>query len=157
MTSTAEGSPASQPLRSEIRLLATLLFAFAVIKIVASSLAYTSAVVVAGGTDTDGSRTLFWLPQILFYTLFATAARRLRRFEPRARAIVVSLSALSIGAMILYTVLDFAVGPGHERPALAIAIKLRLLAGGDVWDIVFPALAILWLRTAEARRLFEPQ
>jgi hypothetical protein len=157
MTNAVEASAAGEPLRSEIRLLATLLFAFAVIKIAASSLAYTSAVVVAGGVDTDGSRTLFWLPQILFYTLFATAARRLRRFEPRARAIVVSLSALSIGATVLYTVLDFTVGPGRERPAMAIAIKLRLLAGGDVWDIVFPALAILWLRTAQARRLFEPR
>jgi hypothetical protein len=144
-------------LRGEIRLLATFLFAFAAIKVVASSLAYTSAIVAAGGTDVDASRTLFWLPQVLFYTLFATAARRLRRFEPRARSIVLSLAALSIGATVLYTVLDFAVGPAHQRPAMAIAIKLRLLAGGDIWDIVFPALAIAWLRPPDARRLFEPQ
>ena len=50
---------------------------------------------------------------------------------------------------------DFTIGPGHDRPALAVAIKLRLLAGGDAWDIVFPLLSILRLRTPQARRLFE--
>jgi hypothetical protein len=145
----------SASLRGEIRLLATLLLVFAAIKIAASSLAYLSAVVSAGGTDSDGSRTLFWLPQVLFYTVLLASTVRLRRFDPRARAAVVSLSWLALAATVLYTALDFTLGPGHDRPALAIAIKLRLLAGGDAWDIVFPLLAILRLRTPQARRLFE--
>jgi len=142
-------------LRAEVRLLATLLVAFSAIKVIASSLAYVSALVAASGSDVDGSRTLFWIPQVLFYTLLFASSRRLRRFEPRSRGAVLSLSVLSVAATVLYTVLDFAVGPGHERPALAIAIKLRLLAGGDIWDLLFPVLAILWLRTPQARRLFE--
>jgi len=152
---TADASPSSEQARAEIRLLATLLFAFGAIKVVASSLAYTAAIVSAGGVDLDASRTLYWLPQILFYTVYAAASRRLHRFEPRARSIVISLSMLSIAATLLYTLLDFTVGPAHERPAMAIAIKLRLLAGGDVWDILFPLLAIVWLRPPASRRLFE--
>jgi hypothetical protein len=65
------------------------------------------------------------------------------------------MSWLSLAATVLYTALDFTIGPGHDRPALAVAIKLRLLVGGDAWDIVFPLLSILWLRTPQARRLFE--
>jgi len=148
--------PASESvsLRAEIRLLATLLVVFAEIKIAGSSLGYLSAIVSAGGTDTDGSRTLFWLPQVLFYTVLLASAIRLRRFEPRGRTSVVSLCWLSLAASLAYTMLDFTVGPGHERPALAIAIKLRLLAGGDAWDLVFPLLAIVWLRRPQVARLF---
>jgi len=142
-------------LRAEVRLLATLLVAFSSIKVIASSLAYVSALVAAGGTDADSSRTFFWIPQVLFYTLLLASSRRLRRFEPRARVAVLSLSVLSLGATLLYTVLNFAIGPGRNDPALAIAIKLRLLlVGGDIWDLLFPVLAILWLRTPQARRLF---
>ena len=143
-------------LRGQIRLLATLLVVYAAIKIAGSSLGYVSAIVSAGGADADGSRTVFWLPQVLFYTVFLASAIRLRRFEPRGRSAVVSLAWLSLGATLVYAILDFTIGPGHEKPALAVAIRLRLLAGGDVWDIVFPLLAILWLRTASVRRLFEP-
>ena len=142
-------------LRGEIRLLATLLVVYAAIKIAGSSLGYVSAVVAAGGTDADGSRTLFWLPQVLFYTVFLASTIRLRRFEPRGRSAVVSLAWLSLGATLVYAILDFTIGPGHDKPALALAIRLRLLAGGDAWDIVFPLLAVLWLRTPSVRRLFE--
>jgi hypothetical protein len=142
--------------RAEIRLLATLLVVFAAIKIAGSSLGYISAVVSAGGTDADGSRTLFWLPQVLFYTLFLASAIRLRRFDSRGRGAVISLSWLALGATLLYAILDFTVGPGHDKPALAIAIRLRLLAGGDAWDIVLPLMAILRLGGPDARRAFEP-
>jgi hypothetical protein len=152
-----EAEHADEGLRAQLRLLALLLVVFSAIKVTASALAYVSALVAVGGTDADSSRTLYWIPQVLFYTLLLTSSQRLRRFEPRARLAVLSLSALSLAATVLYTVLDFAVGPGHERPALAIAIKLRLLAGGDIWDLVFPLLAILWLRTPQARRLFESE
>lgn len=143
--------------RGEIGLLALLLIVFSAVKIAASSLAYFSAVVAAGGADVDGSRTLFWLPQVLFYTLFLASSRRLRRFDRRGRAAVVSLSVLSLAVTALHTALDFLVGPGHERPALAIAIKLRLLAGGDIWDLLFPALAIAWLQRPAVRKLFDAQ
>jgi len=142
-------------LRGEIRLLATLLVVYAAIKIAGSSLGYVSAVVSAGGADPDGSRTLFWLPQVLFYTVFLASAIRLRRFESRGRSAVVSLAWLSLAATLVYAILDFTIGPGHEKPALAVAIRLRLLASGDAWDIVFPLLAVLWLRTPPVRRLFE--
>ena len=71
-----EAPAESALLRGEIRLLATLLLVFAAIKIAASSLAYLSAVVSAGGTDSDGSRTLFWLPQVLFYTVLLTSSAK---------------------------------------------------------------------------------
>src|SRR5204862_304125 len=67
-------------------------------------------------------------------------------------------TARSLAATILYTMLSFTIGPGHKDPALEIAIKLRLLlVGGDIWDLVFPLLAILWLRTPPAGRLFESE
>ena len=148
--------PADEGLRAEVRLLATLLVVFSAIQVAASSLAYVSALVAVGGADTDSSRTLFWIPQVLFYTLLLTSSRRLRRFEPRARMAVLSLSVLALAVTVLYTVLTFAIGPGRRDPAMAIAIKLRLLlVGGDIWDVVFPLLAILWLRRPECRRLFE--
>jgi len=155
MTPSAQDQQGDQGLRAEVRFLATLLVAFSAIKIIASSLSYVSALGAAGETDKDISRALFWMPQVLFYTLLLASSRRLRRFEPRARVAVLSLSALSLGATVLYTVLDFAIGPGRNDPALAIAVKLRLLlVGGDIWDFVFPLLAILWLRTPQCRRLF---
>jgi hypothetical protein len=154
VTPSPQTQQGDEGLRAEICLLATLLVAFSTIKVIASSVAYVSALVAAGGADIDSSRTLFWIPQVLFYTLFLASSRRLRRFEPRSRAAVLSLSVLSLAATALYTALDFTVGPGHERPALAIAIRLRLLVGGDIWDLLFPVLAILWLRTPQARRLF---
>jgi hypothetical protein len=148
--------PADETTRTEVDLLATLLIVFSAVKVAASSLAYVSALVAAGGADTDRSRTLFWIPQVLFYTLLLTSSRRLRRFQPRARVTVLSLSVLSLVATALYAVLSFVVGPGRANPALEIAIRLRLLlVGGDIWDIVFPLLAILWLRKPEYRRLFE--
>jgi hypothetical protein len=150
--------PADEGLRAEVRLLATLLVVFSAIKVTASSLAYVAALVAAGGADADSSRTLFWIPQILFYTLFLASSRRLRRFESRSRTAVLSLSVLSLAATVLYTKLSFTIGPGHKDPALEIAIKLRLLlVGGDIWDLVFPLLAILRLRTPPARRLFESE
>ena len=147
--------PGEEAATAELRLLTTLLVIFSAVKIAASSLAYVAAVVAAGGGDADGSRTLFWIPQVLFYTLLLTAARRLRNFEPRARGAVLGLCVLSLAVMVLYNVTDFTIGAGHERPALAIAIKLRLLAAGDVWDVIFPAMAIIWLRRPAIRRLFE--
>lgn len=148
-------APADESLRAEIGFLATLLVLYSAIKIAASSLAYVSALVAVAGVDEEGGHTLYWIPQVLFYTLFFASARRLRRFDRNGRRAVISLSALSLAAAVLYTVLDFAFGPGRERPALAFAIKLRLLIGGDVWDVVFPLLAILWLRTPATRQLFE--
>ena len=140
---------------SQVRLLAFLLILFSSIKIVACSLAYFSAVVAGGGVDEHGGQTFYWLPQVLFYTMLFAASRRLRRFDRTARTAVISLSFLSLVAMILYTMLDFMLGPASRDPAMAIAIKLRLLlTGGDVWDIVFPILAIDWLRKPEAERLF---
>jgi hypothetical protein len=145
-----------ETLRAEVRVLAILLVVFSGIKIAASSLAYVSALVAAGSMDSDGSRTLFWIPQVLFYTLLLASSRRLRRFEPSARVAVLMLSVLSLTAIALYTALSFAIGPGRKDPALEIAIKLRLLlVGGDIWDVVFPLLAILWLRTPRCRRLFQ--
>jgi hypothetical protein len=155
VTPSTQAVQGEEGLRAEVRLLATMLVAFSAIKVIASSLSYVSALVAAGGTDTDSSRTLFWMPQVLFYTLLLASSRRLRRFEPRARVTVLSLSVLSLAATLLYAVLNFAIGPGRNDPALEIAIKLRLLlVGGDIWDFVFPLLAILWLRTPQCRRLF---
>jgi hypothetical protein len=147
-----EAAP-DEALRGELRLLANLLLVFALIKIVACSLVYTSAVAAGGGNDVSGAQTLFWMPQILFYSLFAASSWRLRRLDGRSRTAVVTLSIVSIVATVLYTLLDFTVGPGSQQPAMALAIKLRLLAGGDVWDVVFPVLAILRLRPEAARRL----
>ena len=140
--------------RAEVRLLSTLLMVFSVIKIAGSSLAFMAALVAADGSD-GGGRTLFWIPQVLFYTVLLASARRLQRLEPRVRSAVLGLSALSLAVIVLSNLLDFTIGAGHERPALAIAIKLRLLASGDAWDIVFPVLAILCLRRPPVRRLFE--
>jgi len=155
VTPAPQAQEGDEGLRAEVRLLATLLVVFSAIKVTASSLAYVSALVAAGGMDADSSRTLFWIPQILFYTLLLASSRRLRDFEPRSRTAVLSLSVLSLAATVLYTMLSFTIGPGHKDPALEIAIKLRLLlVGGDIWDLVFPLLAILWLRTPPARRLF---
>ena len=158
MKPSPEAEHADEGLRAQLRFLALLLVVFSAIKVTASALAYVSALVAVGGTDADSSRTLFWMPQVLFYTLLLTSSLRLRRFEPRARLAVLSLSVLSLAATVLYAVLEFAIGPGHKDPALAIAFKLRLLLlGGDIWDLVFPLLAILWLRTPQARRLFESE
>ncbi|MGH7896559.1 MAG: hypothetical protein ACREQQ_01300, partial [Candidatus Binatia bacterium] len=96
----------------------------------------------------------YWMPQLLFYSLLFASSLRLRRLERRSRIAVVSLSALSLVAMAVYTLLDFTIGRGHDQPALAIAIKLRLLVGGDVWDLIFPILMILRLRKPDARELF---
>lgn len=146
---------ADESVRGEIRLLGSLLVVFAAIKIAASSLGYVSALVSVAGVDAEGGHTFYWIPQVLFYTFFLASARRLRRFDRYGRRAVISLCALSLAAALLYTLLDFTFGAGRERPALALAVKLRLLVGGDVWDLVFPLLAILRLRRPAARRLFE--
>ena len=140
----------------EIRLLATILTIFAAVKVLGCSLAYASAIVSMGGVDNGGGQTMYWLPQILFYTIFLASVRRLRRLEPRGRTAVVSLSILSLVAIVLYAVLDFTVGRAAHDPAMGIAIKLRLLlSGGDVWDLVFPSIALLRLRAGEVRALFD--
>jgi hypothetical protein len=155
VSNVSKTAAAGDALRAEIRLLALLLTIFAAVKIAACSLAYFSAVVAAGGVDESGSQTYYWLPQVLYYTLLLAVARRLRRFEPRSRAAVLALSSLSIAATVLYTVLDFTIGHGRQDPAMAIAIKLRLLlSGGDVWDLVFPLLAISRLWRPEVRAVF---
>jgi phosphatidylserine synthase len=148
-------SESTDAVATQVRLLAVLLAVFAGVKIFAVALGYLSALTAAGGTDPDGSRTIYWIPQLLFYSLLLASSLRLRGFEKRSRTAVVSLCALSLAATAVYTLLDFTVGPGHEQPAIAIAIKLRLLVGGDIWDLIFPALAIVWLRKREARELFE--
>jgi len=146
---------AADPVRAQIRLLAVLLTIFAAIKIAACSLAYVSAIVNAGGVDATGSQTYYWIPQVLYYTLLLAVARRLRRLEARSRTAILALSTLSIVVTLLYTVLDFTIGHGRQDPAMAIAIKLRLLlSGGDVWDLVFPLLAISLLWKPEARAVF---
>jgi hypothetical protein len=137
--------------RTRIQLLSLLLTIFSASKIAACSLAYLSAIVAGHGVDASGAQTVYWIPQILFYTMYLASARRLRRFDSLSRKAVISLSTVSLVAIILYTMLDFTLGPASRDPAMAIAIKLRLmLTGGDVWDVVFPLLAILWLREGGA-------
>lgn len=137
--------------RTRIQLLSLLLTIFSATKIAACSLAYLSAIVAGHGVDASGAQTFYWIPQILFYTMYLASARRLRRFDSLSRKAVISLSTVSLVAIILYTMLDFTLGPASRDPAMAIAIKLRLmLTGGDVWDVVFPLLAILWLREGGA-------
>jgi len=152
-TSTPDATTAA--LRAEIRFLALLLMIFSVIKIIGCSLAYVSAILAGGGVDPHGGHTLYWMPQVFFYTVLFASSRRLRELRRGSRTAVVSLAGLSLGATLIYMILDFTIGSGSADPAMAIAIKLRLLAGGDVWDIVFPVLAILWLRAPEARALAE--
>ena len=155
MSETATTTEEAQ-LEAEIRLLALLLTIFASIKIAASGVSYMSAVVSSGGVDEHGGHTFYWLPQLLFYTMLLTASRRLNRFDRFGRTSVMSLSVLAILATIVYTALDFTLGPASQHPAMAVAIKLRLLlAGGDIWDIVFPLLAIAWLRDPRTLPLFE--
>ena len=91
------GEPGEEGARAEIRLLSSLLIVFSVIKIAGSSLAFIAALAVAGGSEASGGRTLFWIPQVLFYTVLLAAARRLRRLEPRSRSAVLGLCALSLG------------------------------------------------------------
>jgi hypothetical protein len=137
--------------RTRIELLALLLTIFSAVKIASCSLAYFSAIVAGHGVDESGAQTFYWIPQVLFYTMYFAAARRLRRLDSFSRKAVMSLSTVSLVAIIVYTMLDFTLGPASRDPAMAIAIKLRLmLTGGDVWDVVFPLLAILWLREADA-------
>lgn len=155
MSETAVMEPEESADAARVPVLALLLIIFSSIKIAACSLAYFSAVVSSGGVDEHGGNTFYWLPQVLFYTLLLASARRLRRLEPSGRTAVLSLSFLSLVAMILYTMADFTIGPASRDPAMAIAIKLRLmLTGGDVWDVVFPILAIDWLRKPDAVKLF---
>jgi hypothetical protein len=155
MKASPEDVPTADALRAEIRLLGLLLAIFAAINIALCSLAYASAVVSRGGVDATGGQSFYWLPQVLYYTLFLAVARRLRRFEAGSRGAMLSLAILSLGASVLYAVLDFTIGPGRHDPAMAIAIKLRqLLVAGDVWDLVFPILAIVWLRKPGVRGLF---
>ena len=156
MTETTTMEPEETAAESRVRLLAFLLTLFSSIKIVACSLAFVSAIVASGGVDEHGGHTFYWLPQILFYTILLASSRRLRRLDRPGRTAVVSLAILSLVATILYTALDFTVGPGSRDPAMAFAIKLRLLlTGGDIWDIVFPILALDWLRKPDVERLFE--
>ena len=156
MSQVAESTHSEEWLRGAIELLAGILVLFAGIKIVSTGLSFVAAVIAVGGNDADGSRTLYWVPQLLFYTFFFTSARRLRRFEALGRRAVVSLSWFSLVIIVLYTVSEFAIGPGRENPPMVIGFKLRMLfTGGDVWDILFPALAILWLRGRAVARLFE--
>ncbi len=131
---------------AEIRLLATLFTAFAAVKIVATSLGFLSVIAVSGGTDPDGSRTLYWIPQLLFYVIFLAWSRRLYRLEGPAGKVLWSLGVLSLATWAIYNALDFTIGSAAAQPTMAIAIRLRLLLGGDVWDLVFPALAIWKLR-----------
>jgi hypothetical protein len=149
LNGTAEASAA----RTRVEILSLLLTLYSAVKIASCSLAYISAIVAGHGVDESGAQTLYWIPQVLFYTMYLAASRRLRRFDTLSRKAVMSLSTISLAAIILYTMLDFTVGPASRDPAMAIAIKLRLmLTGGDVWDVAFPLLAILWLRDAEAER-----
>ena len=141
--------------RTRIELLALLLAIFSGVKIVACSLAYVSAIVAGHGVDPAGAQTFYWIPQVLFYTMYFISARRLRRFDGLSRKALITLSMVSLVAMILYSLLDFTLGPASRDPAMAIAIKMRLLlTGGDIWDIVFPLLAIVWLREPGAEPLF---
>jgi hypothetical protein len=144
-----------ESIRTRIEILAFLLIVFSSIKIVACSLAYFSAIVAGHGVDLSGAQTFYWLPQVLFYTMFFAASRRLRRFDPLSRKALITLSFVSLVTIILYTVLDFMIGPASRDPAMAIAINLRLLlTGGDIWNIVFPLLAIVWLREPGVDTLF---
>ena len=153
MSDNAETATAAE---AEVRLLALLLTIFSAVKIAACALGYISAIVSAGGVDEQGGHTFYWLPQLLFYTMLLTASRRLSRFDRYGRTAVVSLSMLSLFAMIAYTAADFTIGVARNDPAMAIAIKLRLLlVGGDIWDIVFPLLAITRLRGPRVDGLFE--
>jgi hypothetical protein len=137
--------------RTRIEMLSRLLTLYSAVKIASCSLAYFSAIVAGHGVDESGAQTFYWIPQVLFYAMYLAASRRLRRFDPLSRKAVMSLSTVSLVAIILYTMLDFTLGPASRDPAMAIAIKLRLLlTGGDVWDVVFPLLAILWLRDVDA-------
>jgi hypothetical protein len=141
--------------RAELRLLAAFLVAYCIVKIGVASIAYVAAVVSVGGTDADGSRTLFWIPQILFFTLLLIATRRMRRLETYGRSSVVALSVLSLAVMALHTLANFTIGTGHDKPAVAIAMLVRLFASGDVWDVIFPVFAIVLLRRPAIRQLFE--
>jgi len=155
VTETEAVESAESAAEKQVRLLALLLTIFASIQIAGAALSYVSAVVAQGGVDQEGGHTFYWLPQVLFYTLLLASVRRMQRFDATGRTAVVSLSTLSLVATILYTMLDFTMGPGSRDPAMAIAIKLRLmLTGGDVWSIVFPLLALDWLRKPEVVRLF---
>lgn len=156
MSAREEPTRSEERRRGAIELLAGVLVLFAGIKIVSTALSFVGAIVAAGGVDGDASRTLYWVPQMLFYTFFFASARRVRRFEALGRRAVVSLSWLSLAAIALYTVAEFTIGPGGENPPMALALKLRMFfVEGEVWDVLFPLLAILSLRSAEARRLFE--
>jgi hypothetical protein len=141
--------------RAELRLLGNFLIIYSIVKIGVASIAYLAAVNSTGGTDPHATQTIFWLPQILFFALLLFATRRMLRFEPRARGSIVALSVLSLAAMLLHTLANFTVGVGHEKPALAIAMIVKLLASGDVWDVIFPVFAIVYLRRPAVRRLFE--
>jgi FtsH-binding integral membrane protein len=141
--------------RAELRLLAAFLIAYCIVKIGVASIAYVVAVASAGGVDADASRTVFWIPQILFFTLLLIATRRMRRFESHGRSSVVALSVLSLAVTALHTVANFTIGVGHDKPAVAIAMLVRLLASGDIWDVIFPIFAIVWLRRPAIRQLFE--
>jgi hypothetical protein len=155
MSAAERADPGEEGARAELRLLASLLIILSIVKIATGSLTYVAALVAAGGSDPDASRTIYWIPQVLFYTLLLTGARRLRGLEARARGGVLGLCVLSLVVRVLYNVADFTIGAGRELPALAIAMKLRLLAAGDVWDIIFPVLAIVMLLRPAVRRLFE--
>ena len=155
MNAVEEAETGEDGARAEVGLVSALLIVFSVIKIAGSSLAFMAALFAAGGSEAGGGQALFWIPQVLFYTVLLATARRLRGFERRARGAVLGLCALSLAAIVLSNLLDFTIGAGHERPALAIAIKLRLLASGDAWDVVIPVMAIVYLRRSAMRRLFE--
>jgi hypothetical protein len=141
--------------RAELRLLASFLVAYSIVKIGVGSIAYLAAVTSTGGIDPHGNQTFFWLPQILFFTVLLIASRRMLRLEPRARGSVVALSVLSLAVMALHTLANFTIGVGHDKPALAIAMIVKLLASGDVWDVIFPVFALVCLRRPAVRRLFE--
>jgi F0F1-type ATP synthase assembly protein I len=137
MNTRPESAAATDALRAEVRFLALLLAIFAGINIALCSLAYLSALAARGGVDASGGQSFYWLPQLLYYTLFFAVALRMRRFETGSR-----------GAML-------SIGAGRQDPAMAIAIKLRqLFVAGDVWNLVFPILAIVWLRKPGVRGLF---
>jgi hypothetical protein len=141
--------------RAELRLLASFLITYSIVKIGVASIAYLAAVKATDGIDPHGTQTVFWLPQILFFTVLLIASRRMLRFESRARSSVVALSVLSLAIMALHTLANFTIGVGHDKPALAIAMIVKLLASGDVWDVIFPVFAIVCLRRPAVRQLFE--
>jgi hypothetical protein len=155
MNTRPESAAATDALRAEVRFLALLLAIFAGINIALCSLAYLSALAARGGVDASGGQSFYWLPQLLYYTLFFAVALRMRRFETGSRGAMLSLASLSLAASVLYAALDFTIGAGRQDPAMAIAIKLRqLFVAGDVWNLVFPILAIVWLRKPGVRGLF---